>query len=182
MADNTPIPTEIAPSRAEGPVPSTVEGPPPLTPLLSWSAPSLRVHTRSHQWYKIGGIIVIIGAAYGILFGSWTFSILLLLIGGMYYLLRGATAPAKNIHLIREGVLFEDSFTRWEDLEGFWMIHTPQFTELHLTPKEKARSPIVIQTGSIDPLLIKSTIGQFIPEQTEKVEGLLDVLARILKL
>lgn len=174
MAENIPIPTGIAPSRAEGP--------PPLTPLLSWSAPSIRVHKRSHQWYKVGGIIVIVGAAYGILFGSWTLSLILLLTGGMYYLLRGAAAPSKLISCTKEGVVFEDSFTRWEDLEGFWMIHTPEFSELHLTPKEKTRTPIVIQTGTIDPLMIKSIIGQFIPEQTEKVESLLDVLARILKL
>ncbi len=150
--------------------------------LAMWQAPVLPQHDRSPRWYAIGGVVVLIFAIYGIVSGSWPFTIVVLLCGAMYYLMRDHVSPLKTITITDVGVQLEQSFTRWEDLTGFWILDTPGYTELHFVPKAKHQSDILIQTGSQSTTDLRVLIGSHIPELTDKRESLLDALLRTVKL
>lgn len=130
----------------------------------------------------IGGGVVIAGAAYGILTGSWSLTVVILLCGAMYYLMRDHVPPLKTISIRESGVMLEERFVRWEDLSGFWFLPTPEYIELHIVPKAARQSDILIQTGSADLQQIRLLIATHIPELIEKREGFLDVLIRLAKL
>lgn len=150
--------------------------------LLSWNAQTHPDHKRSDRWYLIGGILVLLGAAYGILTHSWSLSIVILLCGAIYYLLKGHTPEAKTITLTRQGVLFEGAFTRWEDLKSFWLIATPHYTELHMTPRSRTQRMIRIQTGDIPTPDIRLVLSHFLQEESDKQENFIDTFIRICKL
>ncbi len=150
--------------------------------LGSWQAPVLPRHERSARWYAIGGAVVVIAAAYGIFIESWPFAIVALLCGAMYYLMRDHVPPLKTITLLEGGVLLEQAFTRWEELKGFWILETPGYTELHFVHTQKRTSDIVIQTSGQNLSDLRVLIGTYIPELTDKKEGLLDTFIRIIKL
>jgi hypothetical protein len=150
--------------------------------LLGWNATSIPTHNRGRRWYMIGGGILLAGIAYGILSGAWSFSVVLLLCGSMYFLLRNHVPDAKVIAIMREGVLFDETFTRYEDLAAFWVIETPGYNELHIAPKVRRRGEMVIQTGTMAPNQIRATLGQFLEEMKEKRESLIDIIIRICKL
>ncbi|UPA22174.1 hypothetical protein K8942_03880 [Candidatus Peribacteria bacterium] len=152
------------------------------TTLTSWQAPVLPRHERTKQWYIVGGVAVLIGAVYGILTGSWPFTIVILLCGAMYYLMRDHVPPLKTMTLTTGGVLLEKSFTRWEDLAGFWILETPGYTEIHFVPKAKRSSDILIQTNGQDLTQLRMLIGPYISELKDKKESLLDALVRTAKL
>jgi hypothetical protein len=150
--------------------------------LLSWNATSVPVHERSRRWYTIGGGVLLIGVLYGIFSGAWSFSVVLLLCGGMYALLHNHVPLRKAIGIARDGIFIDDVFTRYEDLAGFWMIETPDYNQLHLLYKSRRRGGIVVQTGTVPPSQIRATLGQFLEELTEKRESLVDIFIRLCKL
>lgn len=150
--------------------------------LASWQASVLPRHERSQRWYAIGGAVVLIGAAYGIFTGSWPFTVVVILCGAMYYLTRDHIPPLKTITILNTGVLLEQTFTRWEELSGFWILQAPEYTELHFVPLQKRRSDIVIQTNNQNINDLRLLIGQYISELTDKRESLLDTFIRLIKL
>lgn len=150
--------------------------------LVTWQAPVLPTHERGRRWYTIGGAVVLGGAAYGILTGSWPFAIVALLCGAMYYLVRDHVPSLKTITLSDSGVMLEKTFTRWDDLKGFWLLETAEYTELHFTQKAPLRSDIVIQTGSQDNGQLRILLSAKIPELKEKRETFLDAFIRTAKL
>lgn len=152
------------------------------TVLATWDAPILPRHERSRKWYMWGGGIVVAGAVYGILIGSWALTLVIVLCGAMYYLLRDHVPPSKTIVITNNGVLLEEVFTRWEDMKGFWILQTPGYTELHFVPVSKRRSDILIQTGEQNIEQLRMLIGTHISELTDKHENVLDAFIRIAKL
>ena len=150
--------------------------------LMTWQASVIPKHTRTKRWYTIAGIIVLIFAAYGIITASWAFTIVVILCAGMYYLIRDHVPPLKTITLTNKGAQLEDKFIRWQDISGFWILSTPEYSELHFVPKIARKSDIIIQTGDQDLQTLHTTIGSFIPELTEKRESFLDALLRTAKL
>lgn len=165
---------------------TTPETPAPAAPepatLLTWSAPSQAAHDRSHRWYVVGGALAVGFAAYGILTGSWPFAIVIILCAAMYMLLKGHTPPMNTIAIRENGILFEGRFTRWEDIEGYWILVMPTYGELHVAFRDKRRPQLVIQTGEVPLLQIRTTIGSHITELTDKHETLIDMIIRICKL
>jgi hypothetical protein len=104
----------------------------------------------------------------------------ILLIGGVTYLLRGAKPPEKHVGITPTGVAVGENFTPFGDLASFSLLQTPGHTELHFTRKKRTK-PIVIQAGTQDPVQLRMVLSQFLPEE-EKTENILDIIFRICKL
>ncbi len=130
----------------------------------------------------IGGGIVLAVAAFGILTGAWTLTLVALLVGGTYFLVRNETTPMRRIQIEVDGVQFDDTFTPWDQCRDFWLVQTPLYTELRVTRKTRTGGDIRIQTGEIDPLLIRTTVSQFIPLRADQRENILDTIIRLCKL
>lgn len=150
--------------------------------LLSWTAPSHHNYERSPRWYVLGGILVLCTAAYGILTGAWSVTLVSLLLGGVYFLTRREATALKEIRIETDGVQFQDSFTPWAQCKDFWLVTTPLFAELHIVRKGTVKGDVRIQTGTIDPLVIRSTVSQFLPMRPDQREHLFDAIIRLCKL
>lgn len=150
--------------------------------LLSWNAPSHCNHERSARWYLVSGVFVVAIAAYGILSGTWSVTLVSLMLGGVYFITRHEPMPLKDIRIETDGVQFQNSFTPWVQCKDFWLISTPLYTELHIARKGTVKGDIRIQTGDIDPLLIRSTLSQFLTMRTDQHERLFDAIIRLCKL
>lgn len=149
--------------------------------LLRWNAPLRAIPQRSQRWYLASGVIVVGAAAYGIIAADWSFAIVALLCGAIYVLLHGHVPELREIAITGQGVFFDSRFYSYNDLKGFWLMQTPDALELHLTRKRRG-SDLVILTGNTDPLFIRSTLGKYLPEESDRQERLLDTIIRICKL
>lgn len=154
----------------------------PEPAALSWSAATVHDHERSTRWYVVGACAVLACAVYGVLSGSWTFSVVILLFAFLYFLLRNHPAPIRTFRITEKGVQFENIFTPFSDLREFWIIVTPLGGELHITKKKGLNREIVIHTGALPLDQIRSTLGQALPERADRKERLVDKIIRICKL
>jgi len=149
--------------------------------LMAWTAPSRPVRERTVQWYIGGGAVVLIGIVYGILSDSWPFSVVMLLSGAMYYLLRGHQPPLRTIVLMEQGCSLDGRFMNWSDMRGYWLLFTPEYTELHLVPAGR-REEIVLQTGDVNIADLRSALSSVLPELSDRKESMLDMIIRTCKL
>ena len=150
--------------------------------LLEWTAPSHFNHERSHRWYLISAVLVIGIAAYALLTGAWSVAVVTLLLGGVYFLTRREPTALKYVAIERDGMQFEGTFLQWSQCKEFWLVQTPLFTTLTITRKTGFPRLFSVQTGNIDPTVIRSTLSQFLPMKADQRETLLDVIIRICKL
>lgn len=150
-------------------------------PVLSWDAPTHPSYERSKRWYIVAGILVFIAASYGIATASWSFAIVCVLAGGMYVLIHDHKHANTHIELHDSGVLLSGSFTRWDELTGFWILHTPTYSELRFIQR-RPRMRMIIQTGTQDLAQLRMILGQRLPELTQMKESILDILFRLCKL
>ena len=130
----------------------------------------------------IAGGLVLVVAAYGILSGAWTLTLVSLLLGGTYFLVRNESTPLRRMQIEIDGVQFDDVFTPWDQCRDFWLVQTPLFTELRITRKSRSGGDIRIQTSDIDPTVIRTTVSQFLPLRADQKEHIFDVIIRLCKL
>lgn len=155
---------------------------PTQTPSLTWSAPRAANHERSRAWYIAGGIVVIASTVFGLIAGIWTLSIVCILCGALYFLVRDHRFPDIECMLNDKGAQIGDTFLAWTQIKGYWFVTTPTFTELHITPAVKRVAEMVIQTGPMTPMDIRSFLAGKTNELIDKQESFLDILLRITKL
>ncbi|MSR87442.1 hypothetical protein EXS70_04730 [Candidatus Peribacteria bacterium] len=161
------------------PTPASPEA--PRLPL-SWSAPSHYNYERSTRWYQVGGAAVAVASLYGILTGAWSVALVSVLVGGVYFLIRHEPMPVHEISIETDGLQFKGSFIPWSEFKDFWMVATPLYTELHITRKERLKGNIRIQTGDIDPTVIRAALSQYLTIREDQKEYPVDALLRICKL
>lgn len=150
--------------------------------LLEWSARPYHVHERSERWYKAAGTVAVLIALYAILTGAWSFAIVILLSVAMYVLVHGHEPKEQSIALYDQGVFFRGRFTDWHDYKGFFLKKTPQYTELHLVPANRRMPRIALQTGAVDPQMIRQTLSVYVPQLSDAEESVLDMIIRSSKL
>ncbi len=150
-------------------------------PVLAWDGLSRPAIERTKRWYVTAAVVVVLAAVYGIFSGSWSFAIVSVLAGGMYALVHDHAPATSHIELHDSGVLLDGEFLRWDQLAGFWFLHTRDYTELRLVP-HGARARLVIQTGTLDLGQLRMILGQRLPEMKHARESLIDIFIRVCKL
>lgn len=153
-----------------------------LPSTLTWQAPRVHNHERSPQWYFIGGFCIIACAIFGVLTGAWSLSIVCILCGALYFLVRDHQFPDISCALSAQGVNIGDTYLSWDQVKGYWFIVTPTYTELHIVPLFKGMSDRIIQTGPVQPLEIRTFLAGKTKELHEKQERIFDILLRLTKL
>lgn len=151
-------------------------------PILQWSAPMKVTHERSDRWYLIGGLLCMSAIVYGIISGSFSLSVTFAMIAGLYYLVRNEKHPDHAIRINAMGVELDGNFHSWGDFKEFWILQGDTYYELHISTTKFLRPDIIIQTGNIDPHVIRDAIAQFLPMTDQKKERLLDAFIRFCKL
>lgn len=152
------------------------------TPLLQWTAPVQPIVVRTQKWYVTGGVIVLAVAAYGILTNSWPLAVVSVLCGAMYFLLRDHKPRETTFTLYETGALYDGQFYRWDAFEGFWILITPTYNELHLCYPSKRKNDVIVQMTTLPPEETRLAIGSFLRELSDRKESLVDIFSRLAKL
>ncbi len=150
--------------------------------LLEWKAPAKVAHKRSEKWYvsmSLGSGAMIV---YGILTGAWSLSISFAMLAGLFFLIRNEKPHVHTIILRDTGIELDGRKTIWSDWKHFWILRANDYFELHAESKKYLTPDLVIQTGNIDPYIIRDLLCQYIPQIDTKKEKILDAIIRFCKL
>ncbi|MBP6931658.1 MAG: hypothetical protein KBD48_02955 [Candidatus Pacebacteria bacterium] len=109
---------------------------------ISWTSPEYIQKERSMDWFWTIGLISVLGAIAAIYFGNYMFAILILLSGGMFFLLSIHTPKDVPYELSDDGLKAGDKVYKLKELKFFDF------------QKDKESTKLLIQTdGKFMPLL-----------------------------
>ena len=162
----------------------------PSQVLLSWQTLSAPPVERSARWYAIGGVLILMFAAYGLFQGSWLTALVAILMGGVYFLMRNEKPKAITVRITGIGMQIEEKIIPWNAIKDFWILLGRNYVELHLAPQGVLQGETVVYIrdphtpadSSMDPGIVRKTLLQFVPERAGMQERFLDAIARLLKL
>jgi hypothetical protein len=149
---------------------------------LSWTAPKYAKHERSSRWYSVAGIVVATAITYGIISGNMLLSLIVGLIAGLYLIIQDADHALHTITIHETGVEYDGQFYGWGDCTEFWILRSPHYYELHIALKSRFKGDLCIQTGEMDPYLIRDRLVEGIPQTVQRKEKILDAIIRFCKL
>lgn len=149
--------------------------------LLEWHAPSRPDHVRSDKWYVVTGCLCAVVIAYGVLTAAWGLSLTFALLPALYYLIRNQGHRKHHIRIFEIGIEWDGRLIPWSDWKHFWILEGPGYHELHIEPMKRG-TELVVQTGDLDPFLVRDVLGVFLPQIGHQRERILDALIRFCKL
>jgi len=151
--------------------------------VISWQAPEFAEHNRGKWWIFCMTIIAISLIIYGILAESVIFSIVIILLVGVFFLTHNQKPKIVKIALTNTGIIFANRFFPFEDIRTFWIIYNPpEIKTLNLRMNRGVFKEIAIQLGDRDAAEIRAFLSTEIPEWKNRKETLSEILIRVLKL
>lgn len=152
--------------------------------LLSFTTKESIDHERGKTWFFASGIVALLGVLYGIWSDSLSFSLLCILLIGVYTLTHKKASPEIQVSITDLGILWGKRFFQYSQIQRFWIIWIPgEVEQLHFTVSEGFFwKEVAIPIFGQDPAQIKSLLAYHIPEVEGKRERSMDFIARKLKL
>ncbi len=153
--------------------------------LHAWDFPEFIKYTFTKRWLMIMAVLGVAVLTYAILNKIYLLIIIEILLL-VIYLTRARRNPATiNIKIMEDGVtLSNNKFYPWSDLKNFWIIYEPpEVKNLYLEFKTGIRPTLTIPLETQNPLSIRKTLLEYLPEDMEKEnEPFSDGLSRTMKL
>ena len=120
---------------------------------------------------------------WGIFSHSTVFSVVVLLLAGVFYLTHKKQPREIDAAITGLGIVFGDEFYPFVDVRKFWILYDPpEVKTLNLLLKKGTVREVQIELQNQDPSEVRAILTGEIEEWSDRVETLSEVLIRILKL
>jgi hypothetical protein len=152
--------------------------------LHEWTIQEYDQHERGVMWYIVLGTLAVLFIAYGIFSGNFLFALIIILAAVIIFLQSHQT-PLQVLFSITElGVVVGSRFYPYSDFKDFYLIYQPpEVKTLFIIPQQVYRPMLRIPLLDKNPVEIRHTLREFLPEDTEKeAEPFSDTFARTWKI
>lgn len=145
-----------------------------------WSVEEYESHARGARWYlcMVGGGLLLIG--YGLFSGNFLFSLVIVLFSIILYLQSHQQAQKIRFRISEQGIAIGPRLYTYSELDSFYVVYKPPFIKtLYLETKSSFRPLIRVNLKDTNPVDVRLTLLEFLPEDVEKEEEpLSDQMAR----
>lgn len=152
--------------------------------VLSWTAPEFREIERGALWITIAGVCSLLLIAFAIWQDTYTFAIVILLLGGIYFLTHNKKPREITIALTTNGIVRGAEFFPYLDIETFWILFLPQdnIKTLHFVTRSGMIREHSIELEDQEMGEVSHFLGGHISEWEGRTEKTVEKWIRILKL
>lgn len=139
--------------------------------LHEWTIQEYEQHERGVRWYIIMIIVGLGMVFYGVLSGNFLFALIIILFAIILFLQSHQTPPQVRFQITELGVVVGNRFYSYLEFSGFYIIYNPpEVKTLYLETISSWRPKLIIPLLDINPIEVKHTLREFLPEHTEKEE------------
>jgi hypothetical protein len=148
--------------------------------LLEWQAPEHVHRPKSPVWFAAlaAGTTVVIGVQlffFVNFVGALTFAFL----GGLMYYIAQQKPAMVRYRILVDGIALNSTLYHYDDLEAFNVLYQPGETSAVLLRSNRTFVPLIhMEIGEANPVAIREVLAEFLPEDPELTEPLVDVAAR----
>ncbi len=147
--------------------------------LYEWYALEHNHQPKTPVWYAIlASAITIISVGF-LLFGNIIATVTIGLVGAMVYYVAQKDPQTMRYRVMTEGVAFNNMLYHYRDLDAFNIIYEPGETKTVLLRSHRTFSPLLhMEVGDADPVEIRDFLIEFVREDQDLEEPLVDIWAR----
>ena len=100
-------------------------------------------------------------------------------VGGLIYYVAQRKPDTMRYRIMLDGVALNNTLYHYQDLENFNVIYEPGEVKTVIFRSKRRLSPYIhMEIGDADPVEIRDVLLEFLPEDQELEEPLVDIIAR----
>ncbi len=153
--------------------------------LHEWSFYEHLDHTRGRLWYIVAGLFIIFMSIYCVSTKNFLFLVIIIMSSLFIVMFKFKKPDLLTFSIYEDGIKLEDMFYKWEQIKEYYIIYEPErnVKKIYFLLKALTAPSVGVDLEKENPLLIRETLNQYIPENTvRKYEHLSDQIERLLKL
>ena len=149
---------------------------------ITWQALEYPEYKKHPLWFMGLAVIIALIVVYGIYTNSWTTIIAFSLFGAMAFIYAGRKPRTITVKLDARGVHMNQLQYNYAIIRKFWIIYSPpEVKVLYIETNAYLDHQVRIELGNQDPRVVKSFLKQYLEEDLDGEENILDVMARKIK-
>lgn len=166
-------------AETENPEESVIEAQQEVT-IFAWEAEEFK-KSEFDPW-KIGVLatVAVIIIIYAVFTANYLFALIIIMAAIIVQIFTKKEPAKVNVSITNQGVRVNDNYFSYEkDLRSFWILYNPpEVKTLNFDRKQALLPGLTLQIEDQNPIKIREELLSFIPEDTEKEEGLAEKTAR----
>lgn len=150
-----------------------------ITTMIEWQAEEHNHQPKSQVWYAVlAGAITVISVGF-LLFGNIIGALTIGLVGALTFFVAQKDPAVIRYRLLTEGIAFNNTLYHYRDLDAFNIIYEPGHTKTVLLRSNRTFAPLLhMEIGEADPVAIRDVMIEFVREDQDLTEPLVDIWAR----
>lgn len=153
-----------------------------LATLYDWQADEHNHHPKSPMWYVALAAGTTVVTATLLFMANIIGALTIALIGGFIYYIAQRKPQLARYRILVDGIAINNLLYHYRDLAAFNIIYVPGETKTVILRSQHVFSPLLhMEIGDADPVAIRDLLLEFIPEDQDMMEPIVDVVARRLK-
>jgi len=150
--------------------------------ILAWEASEFRSYEHNWKWY-VAILVASLGViGYSVYSKDWFMIAVVVLVNVFLFFFAKKQPKTIQYRITQLGLYAGDHFYSYNEIHSFWLSLKDREKRLNLIFMKKYLPQLTILLDNVDSLQIKTVLGKYIPEQENRSDSLIDLLARILKL
>ncbi|MBI5222133.1 MAG: hypothetical protein HY980_01390 [Candidatus Magasanikbacteria bacterium] len=147
--------------------------------IHEWSILEYEKHARGPFWFVLAIGLGIVLALYGIFTGNFLFSLIVILAAIVLFLQAHQEPRQIPFQITDLGVVVGARFYPYSEFENFYIIYNPpEVKTLFLDTKNALQPMLRVPLLDMNPIEVKHSLREYLPEDIEKEEPLTDRAAR----
>ena len=148
--------------------------------LLEWQAIEHTHRPKSPVWFVVLAAATTLAVGLQIFFyANFIGALTLAFIGGLIYYVAQQKPNIMRYRIMVDGIALNNTLYHYQDLEAFNVIYEPGEVKTVIFRSKRRLSPYIhMEIGDADPVEIRDVLLEFLPEDQELEEPLVDIIAR----
>lgn len=149
---------------------------------IVWQGPEFREYAKHPLWFVAFGLVVALLVLYGIYNNSWTTAAMFMLMGilGIVYSTQKPRTVTVKVNAL--GIQVDNLMYSYKTLKKFWIVYyPPEVKVLYLETTAYLNRIVKLELAHQDPVRLREFLKEFLEEDLEGEESMVDVIARKLK-
>ncbi len=148
--------------------------------FYEWTVKEYEQYERNRAWYMFMLTVGLLLVLYGIFTQNFLFVLIIALAGIILFIQNKQAPPSVNVAITNVGVVLNNRIYPYTELKDFYLIYNPPETKmLYIDTKTILRPLLRIPLENMNPLDIRFSLREFLPEDLEKeTEPFLDEMTR----
>ena len=147
--------------------------------LYEWRAVEHTHQPKSARWFVVLASAITAVSVGFLMFGNIIGAITIAFAGGFVYWIAQREPDIVRYRILTEGVAFNNTLYHYQDLEAFNIVYEPGIVKTVILRSKRTFAPLLhMEIGDADPVAIRDILLEFVEEDQELHEPLVDIYAR----